>query len=331
MEKEVNGVVSGPAAWRATFAAHCREANFSAHRTSPCTFVFWEPMWRSGSGVYYPTKEEADRSKGSHGECDAQLCPEGLGGLICVLVDDVLGGGRGVKFREALEWLKTKVKFGKWEGFKEEREYGGKSIRQHPNGAITLPMEKYVGKLSELEITREEERNPTGRANESQKKAFRTLVGGLLCAARTGVPQIYGDCSILAGKVTDLCHADRVALNKSLMRARETVTSITYPSCPPAESHWVVWADASLAQDQEGKLLKNQKGWIAPVAWSSHRLKRVATSTLLAELIAIAESVAEAEWLLHWEGLVLDKNYNLPRHQDSVNIVVKSIMRPDPS
>eukprot|EP00971_Amphidinium_carterae_P056359 1112984-Amphidinium_carterae.1 len=108
----------------------------------------------------------------------------------------------------------------------------------------------------------------------------------------------------------------RVALNKSLMRARETVTSITYPSCPPAEIRWVVWADASLAQDQEGKsqmawivakadsqLLKNHKGWIAPVAWSSHRLKRVATSTLLAELIAIAESVAEAEWLLHWEGL----------------------------
>eukprot|EP00971_Amphidinium_carterae_P149864 2970975-Amphidinium_carterae.1 len=61
---------------------------------------------------------------------------------------------------------------------------------------------------------------------------------------------------------------------------------------------WIV----AKAEDQ---LMKQQKGWIAPVAWSSHRLKRVATSTLLAELIAIAESLAEAEWLLHWEGLVL--------------------------
>eukprot|EP00971_Amphidinium_carterae_P162925 3230604-Amphidinium_carterae.1 len=75
----------------------------------------------------------------------------------------------------------------------------------------------------------------------------------------------------------------------------------------------------------------NQIGWIAPIAWSSHRLKRVATSTLLAELIAIAESVSEAEWFMHWEGLALDEDYKLPKHQDNVQIAVKSIMCPDPS
>eukprot|EP00971_Amphidinium_carterae_P249610 4954500-Amphidinium_carterae.2 len=61
MDKEVNGVVSGPAAWRATFAAYCKELGFEiqAHRTSPCTFIFRESMWRSWSGVYFCSKGEA--------------------------------------------------------------------------------------------------------------------------------------------------------------------------------------------------------------------------------------------------------------------------------
>eukprot|EP00971_Amphidinium_carterae_P019855 391170-Amphidinium_carterae.2 len=151
-------------------------------------------------------------------------------------------------------------------------------------------MVKYVNKLLDLAVTKEEKKCPDGSASELQKKAFRTLLGGLLWAARTGVPQIYGDCSILAGRVTALTHADRIALNKSLMRARETVTPIVYPSSVPQKSHWVVWADASLAQDQEGKsqmawlvakasskLMSQQSGWIALKAWASHRLKRVAT------------------------------------------------------
>eukprot|EP00971_Amphidinium_carterae_P289642 5751040-Amphidinium_carterae.1 len=130
---------------------------------------------------------------------------------------------------------------------------------------------------------------------------------------------------------------------KARLAARETVVPIVYPSTPPESSKWVLWADASLAQDQEGKsqmawvvakadanLMAKQKGWIAPVAWSSHRLKRVATSTLLAALIAIAESIAEAKWLLHGEVLCLNDDYMLPKHQDNQQIVVRSIMRSNP-
>eukprot|EP00971_Amphidinium_carterae_P327029 6458172-Amphidinium_carterae.4 len=106
------------------------------------------------------------------------------------------------------------------------------------------------------------------------------------------------------------------------MRAKETVAPIVYPAQPPADVRWVVWADASLADHNEGKsqivwivakadwkMMVHQTGWIAPVAWSSLRLKSVATSTL-AELIAIAESVSEAEWLMHWEGLAVEEEYH---------------------
>eukprot|EP00971_Amphidinium_carterae_P147531 2923798-Amphidinium_carterae.1 len=346
MDKEVNGVVSGPAAWRATFAAYCKELGFQAHRTSPCTFIFRESMWRSWSGVYFCSKGEAMQydAKRPHDQREPQHVPNGLGGIICVLVDDILGGGRGQKFHEAMQKLKDKVKFGKWEKFDSEREYGGKSIQQLPDGSIILSMVKYVQKLKELDVSKDDRKHSGGATSEQNKTAFRALIGGLLWAARTGVPQVYGDCSLLAGRVSTLTHADRLALNKTLMRAKETVAPIVYPSKPPSDVRWVVWADASLAQDSEGKsqmawivakadcnMMVKQIGWIAPIAWSSHRLKRVATSTLLAELIAIAESVAEAEWLMHWEGLALEEEYNLPKHQDSVQIAIKSIMRPDPS
>eukprot|EP00971_Amphidinium_carterae_P308039 6121774-Amphidinium_carterae.1 len=162
-----------------------------------------------------------------------------------------------------MQKLKNKVNFGKWEKFDSEREYGGKSIQQLADGSIVLSMVKYVQKLKELDVTKEDRKQTGETTSEQHKTAFRALIGGLLWAARTGVPQVYGDCSLLAGRVSTLTHADRVALNKTLMRAKETVAPIVYPSQPPADVRWVVWADASLAQDNEGK---SQMAWIVAKA-----------------------------------------------------------------
>eukprot|EP00971_Amphidinium_carterae_P097276 1924921-Amphidinium_carterae.1 len=147
-----------------------------------------EPMWRTSSGVYYPSKEAAQKAMRvtGHTEHQPQYCELGLGGLICVLVDDVLGGGKGTVFQAAMQRLQAEIKFGKWQSFADERDYGGKSIHQLPNGAISISMVKYVQKLQELEVTREEKKHPEALASEKQKKAYRTLIGGLLWAARTG-------------------------------------------------------------------------------------------------------------------------------------------------
>eukprot|EP00971_Amphidinium_carterae_P079966 1582551-Amphidinium_carterae.1 len=147
MNKEVNGVVCGPAAWRSTFAVPCHRAGFTAHRTSPCTFVMREPMWRSWNGVYFSTQQEAqrhDQKHGDHGKAEVEA--------------------RDLKNLCNIEQLKQAVKFGKWETFEDEREYGGKTIKQNSDASIVLSMEKYVHRLSELEITREEKRNPEGEA-----------------------------------------------------------------------------------------------------------------------------------------------------------------------
>eukprot|EP00971_Amphidinium_carterae_P165974 3289725-Amphidinium_carterae.1 len=100
-------------------------------------------MWRSWNGVYFSTQQEAqrhDQKHGDHGKA-AEYHEEGLGGMICVLVDDILGGGRGKRFEESLQQLKQAVKFGKWETFEDEREYSGKTIKQNSDASIVLSME----------------------------------------------------------------------------------------------------------------------------------------------------------------------------------------------
>eukprot|EP00971_Amphidinium_carterae_P308040 6121775-Amphidinium_carterae.1 len=131
-----------------------------------------------------------------------------------------------------MQKLKNKVNFGKWEKLDGEREYGGKSIQQLEDGSIVLSMVKYVQKLKELDVNMEDRKQTGETTSEQHKTAFRALIGGLLWAARTGVPQ--------------------------------TVAPIVYPSQPPADVRWVVvWADASLAQDNEGK---SQMAWIVAKA-----------------------------------------------------------------
>eukprot|EP00971_Amphidinium_carterae_P014855 293359-Amphidinium_carterae.1 len=67
-------------------------------------------MWRSWSGVYFCSKGEAIQydAKRPHDQREPQCVQNGLGGIICVLVDDILGGGRGQKFQEAMQKLKNK-------------------------------------------------------------------------------------------------------------------------------------------------------------------------------------------------------------------------------
>ena len=57
--------------------------------------------------------------------------PLQLTGLITVETDDLLGGGTGDKYFQALETLKRKYRFGTWKELMDTpHEYGGRTLRQ---------------------------------------------------------------------------------------------------------------------------------------------------------------------------------------------------------
>eukprot|EP00971_Amphidinium_carterae_P288496 5728349-Amphidinium_carterae.1 len=124
-----------------------------------------------------------------------------------------------------MQTLQTKVSFGKW-------EYRNTVAKAHSS----CQMDRSFSAWSSSQHGQVEGlRDHQGRTKEPHKTAFRAMIGGLLWAARTGVPQVYGDCSLPAERVSTLTHAARLALSKTLMRARETVAPIAYLAQPPAD------------------------------------------------------------------------------------------------
>eukprot|EP00971_Amphidinium_carterae_P260092 5160300-Amphidinium_carterae.1 len=174
----MNGVVSGPAAWRATFAAYCEELGSQAHRTSLYTFIIRETMWKSWSGEYFSTKGEAKQHDAKRPQ-DQQMA--GWNDL-CF--------GRGCSLR----WKRTRI----------------------PERSPKVANKSQLWQVGALH---------KNNGREQRKTAFRAL------AVKTGAPKVHGDCGLLVGRVSTLTHADKLALNEMLMRAKETVAPMVHPFC----------------------------------------------------------------------------------------------------
>ena len=72
-----------------------------------------------------------------------------LTGLICVETDDLLGGGCGPKFHEAVEALRKRYKYGKWEILMDAQiEYGGRTIKQFRDFGFQISMSRYLREKS---------------------------------------------------------------------------------------------------------------------------------------------------------------------------------------
>ena len=64
---------------------------------------------------------------------------EQLSGLIVVETDDLLGGGIGPRFQNAVAQLKKRYTFGKWKVLMDEAtEYGGRTLRQSPDFGFVI-------------------------------------------------------------------------------------------------------------------------------------------------------------------------------------------------
>ena len=68
-----------------------------------------------------------------------------LSGLIVIETDDLLGGGIGPKFANALNALQETFKFGSWHWLQDRsRQYGGRTLFQRPDFGFTIDMNRYL-------------------------------------------------------------------------------------------------------------------------------------------------------------------------------------------
>ena len=68
-----------------------------------------------------------------------------LCGVIVIETDDLLGAGIGQKFKDAIERLRERFKFGSWHWLKEKpRQYGGRTLHQLPDFSFKIDMNRYL-------------------------------------------------------------------------------------------------------------------------------------------------------------------------------------------
>ena len=99
---EVYGLVTGPPAWRKSLFTKFKELEFKRHPLAPCVALMYETL----------------------GGKENQFS-----GLVLVETDDLLGGGIGDKYLDAVAELRRHFKFGKWvELMDTPTEYGGRTL-----------------------------------------------------------------------------------------------------------------------------------------------------------------------------------------------------------
>ena len=310
---EVYGLVTGPPAWRQSLFTTLKGLDFKNHPLAPCVVLMYEKM--------------AGKDKSQ------------LTGLIVVETDDLLGGGTGPKFHDAVEQLKKRYKFGKWKVLMEEStEYGGRTLRQSKDYGFTISMSRYLReKADPIRLERGRGKDQEAEATPQEITQMRGVVGKISWTAREGAPQGAGDASLLAGTFPQPKVKDLTAANAALRRLVDNDVPIKIRPIPLERLVLLSFADSSLNNAGQGKaqlsniacaadksIHEGAEADISILAYRSHKNPKAGGSTLLNEAHAFSTSLADGEWIASWIGLAKSLDYDLTK-RNTLNREIKIV------
>eukprot|EP00971_Amphidinium_carterae_P155227 3078163-Amphidinium_carterae.1 len=244
LDKELYGLLSGPAAWRKTALSTLKQLGFVNHPLSPCVFCL------------FPTESKTAPPIDMRGESTPSI-----EGWIVILVDDFIFGGHSSRYHQKVTELRKTFKFGKWQSLMKgsELRFGGRSIQQDEGFNVSVDVTHYVQKIERIELSRDRVKNKDASAEAHELQSYRRLLGALLWAARGALPQIIGDISMLTSRCNQLKVQDIVMANRILTKAKQLSRPLKLASVPYKDLLWTAWTDASLA-NAEG--LQSQASYV---------------------------------------------------------------------
>ena len=227
-------------------------------------------------------------------------------GLIGAHVDDFLiCGNESTEWKQILTVFQAAFRWSPWEEGKFKQ--CGVSIVQNLDGSITQSQSEYLSTLTEIEISNERKVQTNSPVSEGERTQLRALLGGLqwlVTQTRVdGMVDVNLLQSCVAGATVDTLHS----ANKVLRKLRQGPAELYTRKMPENEMHHVVaWSDASWANRKDGKstggyliglcgqgVLDGKRGHVTVVSWGTNKLKRVAKSSMSAELQALANTEDE--------------------------------------
>ena len=227
-------------------------------------------------------------------------------GLIGAHVDDFLiCGNESEEWKQILKVFQAAFRWSPWEEGKFKQ--CGVSIIQNLDGSITQSQSEYLTTLTEIELSNERKLHPNSPVSESERTQLRALLGGLQWLVTQTRVDGMQDVNLLQSCVAGATVETMLSANKVLRKLRQGPAELYTRKMPEGESHHVVaWSDASWANRRDVKstggyliglcgqgVLDGKRGHVTVVSWGTNKLKRVAKSSMSAELQALANTEDE--------------------------------------
>ena len=225
-----------------------------------------------------------------------------LEGIICIYVDDFLWSGTSYFEEQVINKLKVKFLIGSSASI--AFTYVGLSIKSYEDG-ITVDQNQYVASLNPVSISTSRSSQRKSPLIESEKVAYRALVGQLNWVATHTRPDIAFDTCALSVAFKEATIGDLLKLNKLVSRVKSTEINLFFPRLQSLEKCTLeCYADAAFknlpSKGSQGGIiifLKDKNGQKCPLIWQSKKQDRVADSTLTAETLALLEGAKTSIYL----------------------------------
>ena len=271
--KSVYGLTAAPLEWYEQVNKVLTELGFHRCHTDPTVWILLEPQTEEVCGIV-----------GAH-------------------VDDFLMAGQGDHWQKCLDTLMAAFR---WTPLETKRfKQCGVDIEQLQNGEIVQSQDGYLSSLGEIDIKPERAKEAHSPVTETERTELRALLGGLQWLV--GQTQLHGavDVNLLQSDVTTATVETLLTANKILRKIRQEPSKL-FTRKIEGEIHVVGWSDASWANRKSGsstggyviglcgrQVLEGKRDHVTIVSWSTNKLKRVARSSLAAEVQALANTEDE--------------------------------------
>jgi hypothetical protein len=273
--KSVYGLTTAPLEWYSQVDKVLRELGGRQTAADPCVWTFC-----TNDGVHI--------------------------GIIGAHVDDFLIAGEDCpEWKHILDVLLTAFRWTPWEevSFKQ----CGIAVEQEENGDIVQHQEEYLAALAEISLSSDRMKQLNAPVTEEERTQLRALLGGLQWLVTQTRVDATIDVNLLQSQVVCATVEMLQAANKVLRKVRQGPTKLFTRKIPEGQKiQLIAWSDTSWANRKDGKstggyligltghsVLEGERGHVTIVSWGTNKLKRVARSSMAAEMQALANAEDE--------------------------------------
>ena len=223
-----------------------------------------------------------------------------LQGLSVTHVDDFLDAGNRKFKTEILKSIKNSFIIGS--EAENDFEYVGVNLEKKKDG-ITLDQLIYCRSVEGYELSNERKQQRNDCLTSEKMKGYRKIVGCLNWVATVTRPDLSFDVVSLSTHFKNAKIENLIAANKAVRKLQGQEVAVYYPRLVVNEKLRVLlYTDSAYKNLNDGisscggyiMFLVDMDNRCCPIQWRSNKIRRIVTSTLAAEALALEDGIKDA-------------------------------------